>query len=279
MKVGRNDPCPCGSGKKYKKCCLDSDIEKANFTGEDLPGYNSWITDSEGSKAIIIARAKPDDTYQYISLLVDEWKMGLKDCFGSYNASKAIIESLLSKADYVKTDIRECKKLVKRGIRIVEELRLKLPKEFEKYKGIIGNMDDVDVSGSLYKCFSCGEGDLKDEIVRMIKEVTLEDVKRGVCGTPDETMVYFTCDKCKETENSDEGEEEGSIWSDGAFAETLCPDDSKEMMKTFHMEHDEDMRFNCKKCGTKISAHNKDWHGGMCDACFNKEFFPDGGGF
>jgi len=24
-KVGRNDPCPCGSGKKYKKCCLARD--------------------------------------------------------------------------------------------------------------------------------------------------------------------------------------------------------------------------------------------------------------
>jgi len=22
MKIGRNDPCPCGSGKKFKKCCL-----------------------------------------------------------------------------------------------------------------------------------------------------------------------------------------------------------------------------------------------------------------
>jgi uncharacterized protein len=22
-RTGRNDPCPCGSGKKYKKCCLD----------------------------------------------------------------------------------------------------------------------------------------------------------------------------------------------------------------------------------------------------------------
>lgn len=22
-KAGRNDPCPCGSGKKYKKCCLN----------------------------------------------------------------------------------------------------------------------------------------------------------------------------------------------------------------------------------------------------------------
>jgi tetratricopeptide (TPR) repeat protein len=24
-KVGRNEPCPCGSGKKYKRCCLDQD--------------------------------------------------------------------------------------------------------------------------------------------------------------------------------------------------------------------------------------------------------------
>lgn len=22
-KIGRNEPCPCGSGKKYKKCCID----------------------------------------------------------------------------------------------------------------------------------------------------------------------------------------------------------------------------------------------------------------
>ena len=24
MKTGRNSPCPCGSGKKFKKCCLNS---------------------------------------------------------------------------------------------------------------------------------------------------------------------------------------------------------------------------------------------------------------
>jgi len=23
VKIGRNDPCPCGSGKKYKKCCMN----------------------------------------------------------------------------------------------------------------------------------------------------------------------------------------------------------------------------------------------------------------
>ena len=27
-KVGRNDPCPCGSGKKYKNCCMNKDLEQ-----------------------------------------------------------------------------------------------------------------------------------------------------------------------------------------------------------------------------------------------------------
>ena len=31
-KIGRNDPCPCGSGKKYKQCCRDKDAaERAAF--------------------------------------------------------------------------------------------------------------------------------------------------------------------------------------------------------------------------------------------------------
>lgn len=30
MKIGRNDPCPCGSGKKYKQCCL-SRINRSEY--------------------------------------------------------------------------------------------------------------------------------------------------------------------------------------------------------------------------------------------------------
>ena len=26
-KIGRNDPCPCGSGRKYKKCCAGNERE------------------------------------------------------------------------------------------------------------------------------------------------------------------------------------------------------------------------------------------------------------
>ena len=39
------------------------------------------------------------------------------------------------------------------------------------------------------------------------------------------------------------------------------------------MKHDEEMNYNCKKCNKKISAHNKDWHDGMCDDCFNKKYY------
>lgn len=35
MKIGRNDPCPCGSGLKYKKCCIHREDNKT-FT----PGLN-----------------------------------------------------------------------------------------------------------------------------------------------------------------------------------------------------------------------------------------------
>ena len=34
MKIGRNDTCPCGSGKKYKKCCLTK--EEIFLIGEDV---------------------------------------------------------------------------------------------------------------------------------------------------------------------------------------------------------------------------------------------------
>lgn len=33
-KIGRNDPCPCGSGKKYKKCCMARERERRRAAAE-----------------------------------------------------------------------------------------------------------------------------------------------------------------------------------------------------------------------------------------------------
>ena len=31
-KAGRNDPCPCGSGRKYKKCCELKGTRRTSYT-------------------------------------------------------------------------------------------------------------------------------------------------------------------------------------------------------------------------------------------------------
>src|SRR5215831_8097365 len=38
VKPGRNDPCHCGSGKKYKRCCLEKDeaAERARIAATPL---------------------------------------------------------------------------------------------------------------------------------------------------------------------------------------------------------------------------------------------------
>ena len=40
-KIGRNDPCPCGSGKKYKKCCLNKEKSETKkiFLSDEQFGY------------------------------------------------------------------------------------------------------------------------------------------------------------------------------------------------------------------------------------------------
>jgi hypothetical protein len=48
QEVGRNDPCPCGSGKKFKKCCLPERSKQRGTTSES----------TAGSRLIISAKVK-----------------------------------------------------------------------------------------------------------------------------------------------------------------------------------------------------------------------------
>jgi len=47
-KVGRNEPCPCGSGKKYKKCCYAVELEKeiAEIQYPNNP-ESQWVEEEE----------------------------------------------------------------------------------------------------------------------------------------------------------------------------------------------------------------------------------------
>lgn len=65
------------------------------------------------------------------------------------------------------------------------------------------------------------------------------------------------------------------FWEEGYFAESMSEEEMERKQRIFHMKHDEEMNYNCGKCGKIISAHNMDWHDGMCDQCFNREQFVE----
>ena len=93
-------------------------------------------------------------------------------------------------------------------------------------------------------------------------------------GSPKKVLdAYEISGGGKMEEESEEGSE---FWEGGYFAETMGPKDMEQKMSTFHMKHDEEMKYNCKKCDKRISAHNKDWHNGMCDGCFDKAYYKRG---
>ena len=53
MKVGRNELCPCGSGKKYKRCCglTDGSASFSSGTPED-PAETWWFGYPKFSKKV-----------------------------------------------------------------------------------------------------------------------------------------------------------------------------------------------------------------------------------
>ncbi|MGC9308802.1 MAG: SEC-C metal-binding domain-containing protein [Thermoplasmatota archaeon] len=199
-KVGRNDPCPCGSGKKYKKCCLQREREMERNEREhidNLPLHTTSITRQPGSRFILIARKKANGNLAFIAVLVDEWKMGLKDCFGSYNAPQNRVQDIKTRLPHQDASLEACKKLIKRGLQIARTVGTQIPPEFHQFKDIIGGLDDISVEGSLYKCFKCGTGDLHKEEVDLLKHVARKEVQRGVCGTPEELQIILLCDECR----------------------------------------------------------------------------------
>jgi len=55
-KIGRNQPCPCGSGKKYKHCCLSKDQDsraaaarhaEQNIPSPAPPGYGLFLGEDD----------------------------------------------------------------------------------------------------------------------------------------------------------------------------------------------------------------------------------------
>ena len=86
-KIGRNDRCPCGSGKKYKQCCLAKDeaAERNTFlaapAADHLPHHhprlckdcNAEIDAAANAVIALIDAGKLDDAEHAAQALVERW--------------------------------------------------------------------------------------------------------------------------------------------------------------------------------------------------------------
>jgi hypothetical protein len=74
-KCGRNDPCPCGSGKKYKKCCLDKGAKPVTVTPALF---------SEADRASVLGKLRafgdrPEQVEDLAEIAFDYWGPRLHD--------------------------------------------------------------------------------------------------------------------------------------------------------------------------------------------------------
>ena len=89
FKIGRNDPCPCGSGKKFKKCCYDKNIfpedyyeklyqQKYNITlkkEDDIIGIRRAGKLAIETLDLVEANIKPGMATEEINILVHEFTL------------------------------------------------------------------------------------------------------------------------------------------------------------------------------------------------------------
>ena len=106
-KIGRYAPCPCGSGEKYKKCCLRKDKEACDDLEEDEDevGWgeteDSWPSDEEsevpgtdylGAEEVFYPQI--DNSIPAISeseqAIVDEWWEGFSPIYRDRDADEMI---------------------------------------------------------------------------------------------------------------------------------------------------------------------------------------------
>jgi|LSQX01.2.fsa_nt_gb hypothetical protein len=74
-KIGRNDPCPCGSGKKYKNCCADL-AEVIELGSDPWMKANQLMTETkmklEAFYSSPIKKARRDAAYFFLRYNVDQ---------------------------------------------------------------------------------------------------------------------------------------------------------------------------------------------------------------
>jgi len=112
MKPQRNDPCPCGSGKKYKKCCLAKESDQVHGDSawshagkihriqhaDDYPVETCYLNadwKERGLACIVVTRSQENGKNMLGAFLVDTSCLGVKNAFCNEGLGRRRIEDQL----------------------------------------------------------------------------------------------------------------------------------------------------------------------------------------
>lgn len=153
MKLGRNDFCFCGSGKKYKKCCMNKSMDMNLIFKEKLNKIHTDIKNKEKIESVI--------SYTYNFFMKHEWE-------GACHALSAIQYILLNE---IGIDSKICIGIVRKDNYIFDHSWIEID----------GKVYDIAVANGL-------DGiKISSPVVRGIDIGTLEEttLKYGIDGSLD----------------------------------------------------------------------------------------------
>jgi len=104
QKVGRNDPCPCGSDRKYKKCCIDKEIaatdtqygEEFNQGMESLYSKLPELAEKETRMVIVMHENKqlPPGEYAMLESYCNDKKCDCRRVFINVECTGKILATI-----------------------------------------------------------------------------------------------------------------------------------------------------------------------------------------
>ena len=161
MKPQRNDPCPCGSGKKYKKCCLpkernqqagDSPWSHAGKIhrlrhADDYPVEACYLNadwKEQGLARIVVTRSQENGKIMVAAFLVDTFCLGVKNAFSNEGLVRRQIEAQLLPGYYqngepTKVGINYVKEIIYGAVDYARGLGFDPHPDFELSRHVLGS--------------------------------------------------------------------------------------------------------------------------------------------
>lgn len=208
-KLGRNDPCHCGSGRKYKKCCATKDEERrpknrffeqaAKFHmirfADRYPVERCLINDDwkkSRQAQIVVTREFEPGLLLFGVYLVDLACMGIKSAFCNVGVSveefeRTLMAKMFASQTAVPIGVQFAKEIIEGALAYAEGLGFKPDPDFQLARHVLGKESVLPTHGVQFggddgkPLFIAGPHDDAEAIIRKLTLMVGKDGFHFIC--------------------------------------------------------------------------------------------------